>query len=388
MKRYSLLVIFIGLFVSNSFICKNNSFFCSLYKRKTEEKKEKKVKPFDIDVSGYVKLDSFFDTRQIVGQKAGIFFQFPANELLDVTGVDSNDQPQFNQGATESLVHLDITGPKVGEANSFAVIETDFIVGSGSLLDSTIGAVQLRHAYMNFDWTKTTIMLGHSVHPLSPAILLPNRISYNYEGVYAPRVYVPQARLYRSSNKFDMLFAICSHYKNQSSKQAIIPNLYFQCNRKFDQDVAIGAGIDFRAEKPRLVTLNNYKTSKSINSIVAHCFGIFYTDYSAIKLRFAYAENAQQYDMLGGFGIINVDAVTEERTYANLRSLNVTTEIMRETSNYEIGFFLGFAKNIGAKLSSSETILTTAAATVPTGLGTTFDTTDNTTKLSTIGDLR
>jgi len=51
---------------------------------------------FGITLSGFVKTDIMFDTRQTVSAREGHFLLYPSPELLDLNQKDINDKPNFN----------------------------------------------------------------------------------------------------------------------------------------------------------------------------------------------------------------------------------------------------------------------------------------------------
>ena len=56
----------------------------------SQEKKDDN-KQFGIKVSGFVKTDFFYDTRQTVSAREGYFLLWPAGENIDFEGNDIND---------------------------------------------------------------------------------------------------------------------------------------------------------------------------------------------------------------------------------------------------------------------------------------------------------
>ena len=64
----------------------------SLQAQDEEGKKPK----FGIKLSGFVKTDIFFDSRQVITARQGHFLLYPANENLDANGKDINAKWNYN----------------------------------------------------------------------------------------------------------------------------------------------------------------------------------------------------------------------------------------------------------------------------------------------------
>ncbi len=79
-----------------------------------------------INPYGYVKLDAFYDTREIVSGREGHFLLWPAPPVYDTEGNDINDKSFFNMLAVQSNFGLSVKGPQVLKAKTSARIEADF----------------------------------------------------------------------------------------------------------------------------------------------------------------------------------------------------------------------------------------------------------------------
>ncbi len=61
-----------------------------------------------------------------------------------------------------------------------------------------------------------------------------------------------------------------------------------------------------------------------------------------------YAQDAAVFEMIGGYGVHTRDPLNDERTYAPLQTVAVSSEFIWE-GNWEPGLFIGYVKNIGAR---------------------------------------
>ena len=109
-----------------------------------------------LTLTGFVKADAIFDSRQIVEAREGFLLLYPKNHVYDLFGHDLNSQGSFNQYAMTTRLTLKITGPDVLGAKAFALIESDFTGASNSENNS----LRLRHAYFKLSWPAVSLLAG------------------------------------------------------------------------------------------------------------------------------------------------------------------------------------------------------------------------------------
>ena len=80
----------------------------------------------DIKLSGFIKTDFFFDSRQVATFREGHFLLYPLNESLDANGEDLNSHSSFNALSIQSRVTAKFTGPLVLGAKSGGMLEGEF----------------------------------------------------------------------------------------------------------------------------------------------------------------------------------------------------------------------------------------------------------------------
>jgi hypothetical protein len=96
-----------------------------------------------IRVSGYVRHESFWDSRQVVGYRDDQYLLYPEKKLLDANCQDINAHGQFDMVAIQTRLHIDADGPKIGSTQSSAVIEADYII------NMPIRTFSMRQLYIN-----------------------------------------------------------------------------------------------------------------------------------------------------------------------------------------------------------------------------------------------
>src|SRR6056297_143986 len=116
-----------------------------------QDANEKRVK---FNLSGFVKSDIFFDSRQNVEALEGLLLIFPKDIDLDENGRDINKNSSLGIVDISSRVRGKITGPDVLGAKLTGLVEVDWTGIAGK---STTSRVRLRHAYSKLSWENTEI---------------------------------------------------------------------------------------------------------------------------------------------------------------------------------------------------------------------------------------
>lgn len=149
---------------------------------------------FGIEFSGFVKTDTFYDTRQTINIREGHFLLYPDNLLLDANKVDINAKPTFNMLSIQSRLKGAITGPEAFGAKTSGVIEADFFGNeNASFIDAN--GFRLRHAFLKLNWKTTELIAGQYWHPMFIAEAFPGVISFNTGAPFQPFSRNPQVRI-------------------------------------------------------------------------------------------------------------------------------------------------------------------------------------------------
>ena len=120
----------------------------------------------DIQLYGYLKLDSAYDTSRI---ENGNYAKWVVSESTN----DNDDQ--FNMTANQTRLGMLINGPDNGDMKTSGRVEVDFY-GGGS---ENKAYLMMRHAYLKLDWPKSrfNIIAGQTSDVISP--LYPSTINYS-----------------------------------------------------------------------------------------------------------------------------------------------------------------------------------------------------------------
>ncbi len=333
--------------------------------------------PVKIDISGYIKAEGIFDTRQNFTERDGHFLFFPLNRLPDVNGRDINGRGDFDEYAIQSRIRFEAFGPDVGCMRSRSYIEADFF----GTTDDTLDSFRMRHAYLCLESQEFDFWAGQTWHPMYFPVEAPDTISFNTGTPIDPYVRSPQFRFVYHNECLDIVAAAIGFLGSRPFgplgptdkyfRDSIMPDLHLQTRFKWDDaHQYIGIGVDFMRITPRLVSNKNYKDVNPFNAFSAIVYSRFAYDHIILYNKFCYAQDAAIWDMIGGYAVHTVDPVTDSRTYVPLRTISWWSELIFQ-GPIEPALFIGLVKNIGA----TKTIIPTIADEITVyGLGTNIKT--------------
>lgn len=315
---------------------------------------------FGIKFSGFIKTDIIWDSRQTVDVREGHFLLFPLGESLDPDGKDINAKSSFNFLSIQTRVRGTITGPDALGAKTSGVIEGEFF----GTTNGDINGFRLRHAFVKLNWTSTELLVGQTWHPLFIPACYPGVVSFNTGVPFLPFSRNPQIRLTKNLNNFKVILTALSQIDFKSNgpqgpnskylRNSAIPSMninleYSKKNVEKGKSFLIGIAGNFKRLIPRMSTVEGYKTSEGINSMMAIAYFKIACPKIVYKLAGSYGQNTYDFTMLGGYvEIPGIDTVTAFSTYENISTMSVWTEIMTTGKKMNGGIFLGYSKNLGA----------------------------------------
>ena len=334
---------------------------------KSEQEKSSglvKLKPY-----GFVRNDFCYDTRECVTAMGETFNIIPKDQLLNLDGSeDLNDVDRFTFVAFVSRFGVDLTGPKIGKAESSAKLEADFC-GYGE--NNTL--FRIRQAYVALGWDRTTLIFGQTWHPMVNQVM-PAVYGLATGSPFASFNRSPQVKVLVDAGKgWNFTAAALYQFPNLSvgpdgtsynySRWSRIPELYASW-KHVGKHFTYGLGVDFLSLMPRKksiaerdVTLSDgmvesQKVEVRAKDRVSGLSSEFFADYVNgkfnIKGKLMYAENTAHLTMVSGFGATSYDPQTGSYEYAPVRS---TTSWITATYGKQLkpGLMLGYMKNLGAK---------------------------------------
>ena len=171
---------------------------------------------------------------------------YPKDKVYDATGKD------LNATANGSFYTLYTFGNRcarsqVGKSKNLRKSRNDFR-GSGT----TFSTVRLRHAYLNLDWGKPSLLLGQTWHPLYGDVA-PQILNLNMGAPFQPFSRAPQIRFRYKAGDIQLTGAAIwqSQYLSQGPdgksqkyiKESCIPEIYIGADYK-RSNWLVGAGIE------------------------------------------------------------------------------------------------------------------------------------------------
>ncbi|MFW5851866.1 MAG: hypothetical protein ACOCWB_06565 [Bacteroidota bacterium] len=325
------------------------------------------TKPFTSSISGYVKNDVFYDTRETVSVRDGHFLLWPSPVALDSVNTDINNRAQLNMLAIQSRLTFRFSGSDVLGARTSGLIEGDFF-GNAS-----INSLRLRHAFVKLKWEHTELISGQYWNPLFVTSCFPGTISFNTGTPFNSFARNPQLRITHTLGSMSFSGALLSQvdnvsrgsYNSKSSshlRQSVIPDAHLQFSYATKNDstqraFTCGGGIAYKQIRPRntsVVDNKIYTVDESVHGLTAIAFSKIQTSLLTIKLSMRYGENIPDITAPGGFAVQNIsDTITGKSEYTPLTSLSYWGEIHTNGNHWEFGLFGGFFANTGTKETMS-----------------------------------
>ena len=321
-------------------------------------------KDFSLKIYGHVRTDIFYNSRANTESVDGLFYSYPKDEMLDPNGNDINGSSSSNMYAVYSRMGFDFAGPMIANAKTSAKIEFDFR-GNGN---DNLSALRLRHAYFNFDWGKSKVLVGQTSHPffgdVSPQILNLNtgspfqpfgrapQIRYRYN---SGALQLQAAALWQSQFKsygpvFDDNGVEKTPTRNQNPhKNSNIPEIALGIDCKADGWIA-GVGIDLLSIAPRTVSIgesgNKYKVDERLTTVSYEAHVKYTGKNLMIAAKSTLGSNFTHTSMLGGYAVKSIDSKTGEKKYTPFRNSSTWLNIVYG-KKWKPGIFLGYIKNLG-----------------------------------------
>jgi hypothetical protein len=334
-----------------------SGFVLTFYLRAQDETKE-----FGIKLSGFIKNDFFYDTRQTVNLREGHFLQYPAGESLDANKKDMNAVPNFNFLSIQTRLSGAVTAPDALGAKVSGLVEADFFGNENAAFVDNNG-FRLRHAFAKLNWTNTELLFGQYWHPMFVPNCYSEVISFNTGSPIQPFSRNPQIRITQKIDNIRLIGVAASQRDFTSPggsallRNSGVPDLHAQIqyelkNQETKKEFLSGLGAGFKMIKPLLFTEKNgkkYRTHETVSGVTATAFVKYKTADFSVKGQGVYGQNVFDLLMLGGYAVTSVSDTTQNTvTYSPFTTMSVWAEGTWATGKFQFGLWLGYTKNIGA----------------------------------------
>lgn len=303
---------------------------------------------------GFVRGDVFYNSRKNAEGTDGIFYLYPLAPRLDANGKDLNKTANSNFATISTRVGLDVKGIRIGTAQTTAKVEADF-AGTG---DMTF-LVRLRQAYVNFNWENgSSLLVGQTWHPLF-SNLAPQVVNLSSGAPFHPfnrspmlkyqfqksDVTLTAAAIYQLMNKSFGPMGASSEY----AKNGVLPEIFLGIDYQLSPTVRAGASYMFLSIKPRTESLLDeqiFKVNERVNSHTYDFHIAYETPLWYVAGKTMITSNMAHSNMLGGYGVKSVDALTGERKYTPSQHSTSWINLVYG-KEWKFGVFGGFSKNLG-----------------------------------------
>lgn len=313
--------------------------------------------PTTISPYGFVRVEGWVDSRQIASLGNGTISLFPLPEHLDTDGEDVNDVASTNSIALGTRLGANVTGPVAFGAKTSGRFEVDFV----GTTEATVGSIRLRHAYINFEWPRFTLLVGQTWHPMANNDIFQNIHFYMFP--FQPTSFNPQVRGTVKLQETRISGALTtgnqllgpSGLSNQYLRNALIPEVGLKIERDFGPNM-IGLQGGYKQVRPRTEIHGSTGVVRATTEEVGGYYFGGYTNVvtrpAAFNLNVAYGQNLTDLLLLGGYAVESLDPATGEESYTPTKTLSVSGKIARApflARRVNYGVWGGFQKQYGTE---------------------------------------
>jgi hypothetical protein len=311
------------------------------------------VNKLKMELTGFVRNDFIHDTHRNVDACDRLLEFFPVRPVYDTNGKDIYATPNAQLLNTFTRFGTRFTGLELGKAKVSAYVEVDFTGFSET------NGLRFRHAYTNFAWEKTTLLVGRAWHPTFIEKVFPSVLNENTGLPFQVFNRTPQIRLtHRLADNLDFIAGAVYQYNYANSgpsgktykyqRDAVIPNLHGQL-QYFDNKWVAGVAIDWKSIQPRISTSGSsgtFKTSQKLNTWAALAYLKYTNNKFEFKGKSMFGQNVSESLLPGGYVVATFDPSTGAETYTPLNHVyNWINFIYGEKIKF--GFYAGYLKNLG-----------------------------------------
>ena len=349
MKKTRLVAIFLGLVLLGASIA-----------TPAAAQEGKKPPAFGLALSGFVKTDIFYDSRQTVSIREGHFLLFPKGPAEGPDGADANARGSFNILSIQTRLAGKISGPDALGAKTSAYIEAEFFGTS----DADLNGFRLRHGYLKLTWPRSELLVGQFWHPMFVTESFPDVVSFNTGAPFQPFNRSPQVRYTRTFGGISLTATALAQRDFVSNgpdgtssvylRNAALPefNLKLQLASKNDArktETVAGVGADVMKLAPRIVTALGYATEESLTGLAAMAFFKQKWPNWTWKAEAVWGQDLHHLTMLGGYAVRDVvDEVRLDWAYTPIATLSLWTEVQTNGAPWQTGLFAGYSRNLGS----------------------------------------
>lgn len=313
---------------------------------------------------GFVTPHMFVDSRKVVAGREDMMLFFPKPVLPDADGKDLNATAALKMMSITARLNLTVKGPDVLGAQTCAFIEGDF---TGST-DATINNLRLRHAYIDLQWQRHSLLMGQYWYPMTVHEVMPGTNPLNMGAPFHPYARYDQLRYTRRQGKWEAVAVAAFQLDNKSKGPAesvatgtstigsttfqshsLVPEVNLQLRYKGER-LFLGAAANMLTLRPR-----NYVFDTNGGKHATHCnvitfayslFGSYRFGGWALKAQTLLNDNLYESCTMGGYyEQRKLVGDTYRYDYESWTYTTAWLDFGRTSGTWRPGIFLGYAVN-------------------------------------------
>ncbi len=307
----------------------------------------------DINLGGFIRLDSYYDTRQVQGIRDNVLMLYPKNIKLNKNNEDINAKSSMHYSSILTRINAKFTNKKFLDARASGFLEAEFIGQN----DLNTNVLKLRHAYFDLDWNTSKLTIGQTWHPMFVSDIMPRALAF----IMLPIIQNPQIKYqHRFNDDFYITAAalmqrdftsigpkgFSTSYQRLTGMPALDLELKYKSK---DGSFIAGAGAEYKTIRP-YSEFDGKTVETNLNSITANAFFGVRTPKTNLKFTAWYGGNMADFLMPGGYAISaynNQGLPSQYTAFHNLASMiDVSFNINK---NLAIGSLIAANKNLGTK---------------------------------------
>jgi hypothetical protein len=303
-----------------------------------------------VTLSGFVRYEMFFDTYASVDTRDGEVYLYPLRENLDINGDDINSNFKLNMLGLQARPTIKAVGPNAFGAKVTGVLEGDFL--GVSQADSRM--LRLRHGFLNLQWEKSALLMGHTWHPMFVPECFPATVSMGAGVPFHVLNRAPQVRYTANlGSSVSVMGALLVHGYHKSvgpgeaQRNSGLPDAQLQFKFK-TKTVFASFTAGYKWLTPRLVTTGDVKTNETIGSYNLAANTKLSFGPVTFKLEGIYGQNLTHFVMIGGYGAAENPLVVDDYSYTNINTMSVWSDLAYNSKSLEVALFGGFSSNVNA----------------------------------------
>ncbi|MEM1126628.1 MAG: hypothetical protein AAGI71_08255 [Bacteroidota bacterium] len=293
----------------------------------------------ELSLSGFIKAENIYDTRQVAQVREGQFALFPLPRDIDAaTGQDLNATDNLLFATFQSRLALTGSGTEVLGAQLSGTIEADFF----GAINSDVSEFRLRHAFVKLNWTQHELLLGQYWSPLFTTAVYPGVINFTTGAPFQPFARFPQIR-YTYKPGALRIMALVSQQRDafaeiggsKLQQQSGLPAAHLHVQR-VQGESTIGVGTYLKHVRPSLTS--DRFSAYAVQGYAKTNLG----ERLQLRAKATYGNDLTDHLMTGGF-VTNTDG-GHSCLYLASGWLDVTTT----SQPLAVGLFGGYLVNLGS----------------------------------------